>query len=145
MDFKTSIKTCFKKYGNFSGRATRSEFWFFYLFFFIVYIASMILMFGISFHFMWLWTVFVFGMIVPSFAVTARRLHDVNKSGWLQLLPMPTALLMDLLERTQEFSSLLFAIITLGLYLYLFVQYVSHGDKKDNKFGKNPYKKRKIR
>ena len=86
---------------------------------------------------------FAIGIIIPTFTVTARRLHDVNKSGWFQLLPFPTAVLSDLLENTNEFASGIFALVTLALYIYLFILYVSHGDKKNNRFGKSPYKKRK--
>ena len=143
MNFQNSIKTCFKKYFDFSGRATRSEFWYFYLFIFLTYIIFLILLIGVSLHFLWIWTVFGIGIIIPSFAVTARRLHDVNKSGWLQLIPFPSAVLMDLLEKTNEVMSGLFVLVTLALYIYLLIQYVSHGDKKNNKFGKDPYKKKR--
>ena len=144
MNFKSSITTCFiKKYANFSGRASRSEYWFFYLFFFIFYIVSMALVFVFSFYFFWLWVVFAIGIIVPSFSVAARRLHDVNKSGWFQLLPLPSVVLMELFEKSNEIASGLFALLTTGLYIYLFIQYVSHGDKKNNRFGKNPYGKKK--
>ncbi len=43
MDFQTSIKTCFKKYADFSGRASRSEFWWFELFLLIASIVAMII------------------------------------------------------------------------------------------------------
>ena len=143
MNLQNSIKTCFKKYADFSGRATRSEFWYFYLFILLSYVISIILVFGVSFHFLWIWMAFAIGIIIPTFTVTARRLHDVNKSGWFQLLPFPTAVLSDLFENTNEFASGIFALVTLALYIYLFILYVSHGDKKNNRFGKSPYKKRK--
>ena len=144
MNFQNSVKNCFQdKYADFSGRATRSEFWYFYLFLLLSYVLSIILIFFVSFKFFWVVAVFYLGIIIPSFAVTARRLHDVNKSGWLQIITFPTAFLMDFLERSNEIASGIFALVTLGLYIYLFILYVSHGDKKDNRFGKNPYKKRK--
>ena len=136
MNLQNSLKTCFKKYADFSGRATRSEFWYFYLFILLSYVISIILVFGVSFHFLWIWMAFAIGIIIPTFTVTARRLHDVNKSGWFQLLPFPTAVLSDLLENTNEFASGIFALVTLALYIYLFILYVSHGDKKNNRFGK---------
>lgn len=72
MTFGESIKTCFSNYATFSGRASRSEFWWFYLF---TVLGSTITC-GIA--------SVVF--IIPSLAVSVRRLHDIGKSGWLYLL-----------------------------------------------------------
>ena len=79
MTFQESIKLCFNKYADFSGRATRSEFWWFVLF---IILASMVLsvVSGI------LSGLFSLATIVPSLAVGARRLHDIGRSGWWQLL-----------------------------------------------------------
>ena len=66
MGFGESIKTCFNKYATFSGRASRSEFWWFQLAFFLSFftiIGGLIL-------------------LLPNMSVTVRRLHDVGKSGW---------------------------------------------------------------
>ena len=53
MDFKDSIKTCLKeKYASFSGRASRSEFWFFYLFGIVIYGICILLAVTISFKFL---------------------------------------------------------------------------------------------
>ena len=87
MDFTTSIKTCLtKKYASFSGRASRSEFWFFYLFLLIGYIMGITIVLTVSFVLYWIMGVFMMAMIIPALAVTARRLHDINRSGWWQLL-----------------------------------------------------------
>ncbi len=90
MDLQTSIKTCFNKYAIFSGRASRSEFWWFALFVFIISIIAWIIdvmIFGYSSEVTgpmgWIITV---ATALPSLAVGARRLHDINKSGWWQLL-----------------------------------------------------------
>ncbi len=90
MDFKTSIETCLlKKYKDFSGRASRSEYWYFFLFYFLVMIllniAVAILPQTIG---MLLMTVVMFGVILPSTAVAVRRLHDIDKSGWFLLLSL---------------------------------------------------------
>ncbi len=72
MGFGEAIKVCFNKYANFSGRASRAEYWWFYLFTFLVTIVTC-----------------GFGglvFIIPQYAVGARRLHDTGRSGWLQLL-----------------------------------------------------------
>ncbi len=87
--------------------------------------------------------IFILAMIIPAFAVTARRLHDINKSGWFQILPFPAAILEAVFATTSENLETLFLIIGLGLYIYLFILYCSNGDKKVNKYGKNIYKKTK--
>ena len=144
MNFKNAIKTCLKdKYANFKGRASRSEFWFFYLFLIIAY-AILISLAAISLTlFVWVFGIFALGMTIPSLAVTVRRLHDVNKSGWFVLLPLPFELVAGILERSSEDVagfSLVFTLIALGLYIYLFVLYCTGGERKNNRFGKNIYK-----
>lgn len=79
MTFVESIKTCFSKYADFSGRASRSEFWWWALFHLI---ASIML--GVISH--KLSAVFSLATLLPYLAVGARRLHDTNRSGWLQLI-----------------------------------------------------------
>lgn len=79
MNFQESIKTCFSKYTDFEGRAKRPEFWWFVLF---TLIASLIL--GVISDA--LSGIFSLLVLLPSLAVGARRLHDIGKSGWWQLL-----------------------------------------------------------
>ena len=90
MDFQTSIKTCFKKYADFSGRASRSEFWWFELFLLIGGIVTMIIdimMLGYTFEDDGpIQIIFAVVTFLPVIAVGARRLHDINRSGWWQLL-----------------------------------------------------------
>ncbi|MGZ5201191.1 MAG: DUF805 domain-containing protein [Telluria sp.] len=80
MTFSESIQTCFSKYADFNGTASRSEFWWFTLF---CWVASMLINFfgGSVASF-----IFSVATMVPGFAVGARRLHDTDRSGWLQLL-----------------------------------------------------------
>ena len=144
MNFKNAIKTCLKdKYANFKGRASRSEFWFFYLFILIGYAISFIFI-TISLNFFFIvFGILVLGVVIPSFAVAVRRLHDVNKSGSFVLLPLPFELVEGILERSSEDVagfSLVFTLIALGLYIYLFVLYCTGGERKNNRFGKNIYK-----
>lgn len=79
MDFVTAIKTVFGKYAVFNGRALRSEFWYFQLFVVIVQVVLNAILPPLA---------GVFGLVVllPGFAVGARRLHDIGRSGWWQLL-----------------------------------------------------------
>jgi|GWRWMinimDraft_6_1066014.scaffolds.fasta_scaffold06599_2 uncharacterized membrane protein YhaH (DUF805 family) len=80
MDFQTAVKTCLtKKYADFSGRASRPEFWWFVL---AQFLASAVVSVVSSL----LATVLALGLLIPSLAAGARRLHDLGKSGWLQLL-----------------------------------------------------------
>lgn len=79
MTFGESIKTCFSKYAEFSGRADRSEYWWFELFLLLVIVGAAILGETLS-------NLVTLAVLLPSLAVGARRLHDVDKSGWWQLL-----------------------------------------------------------
>lgn len=81
MNFTESIQICFKKYADFTGTASRPEFWWFFLF---CVLASFVLN-TILGSFM-LSTIFSLATLVPSLAVGARRLHETDRSGWLQLL-----------------------------------------------------------
>ena len=85
LDFGSSISICFKKYFDFKGRATRSEFWYFALFYSIVYFLISIGTISIpELHII----SFLFFLLTffPYIAVTTRRLHDRNRSGWWQLM-----------------------------------------------------------
>jgi uncharacterized membrane protein YhaH (DUF805 family) len=79
MTFQEAVKTCFTKYADFNGRASKEEFWWFFLFLFAV---------AVVLHFVsdMLGSLFSLATLVPALAVGARRLHDTDKSGWLQLI-----------------------------------------------------------
>ncbi len=79
MTFGDSISTCFSKYADFSGRASRSEFWWWVLFVILASAACQAISFKLS-------ALFSLATLLPYIAVTARRLHDTNRSGWLQLI-----------------------------------------------------------
>lgn len=75
-----------KNYAVFSGRARRSEYWYFTLFTFIFSVIFMILdaVIGVKF----LNTIYSLAVLIPSIAVGVRRMHDVDKSGWFILIPL---------------------------------------------------------
>lgn len=79
------VKKCLHNYANFNGRARRKEFWFFYLACILVSIVAQIVdkILGTGELVNGLLNL---ALIVPSLAVGARRLHDVGRSGWWQLL-----------------------------------------------------------
>ena len=115
MDLITAIKTCFKKYFVFNGRAKRSEYWWFFLFCILAGVASQLLdvvVLGQSFWVNYgpINTIVNLILIIPILSVGARRLHDTNRSGWWQLL-----------------------ILTIVGYIPLIIWLASEGKKKKNK------------
>lgn len=90
MSFSESIKSCFSNYATFSGRASRSEFWWFHLFLTIALAALTLTGPGVF---------LALALVLPAWAVGVRRLHDIDKSGW---------------------NILFYAIPGVGLILYLF-------------------------
>ena len=79
MTFQESIRVCLTKYADFTGTASRSEYWWFVLFLALGGAAAGALGDNIA-------TVFFIAAILPLLAAGARRLHDVGHSGWLQLI-----------------------------------------------------------
>jgi DNA-binding CsgD family transcriptional regulator len=78
MTFSASILVCLKKYAEFNGRASRSEFWWFTLF--ITLVASALAYLSQTFA-----NVFLIAVLLPLLAAGARRLRDTGKSAWWQL------------------------------------------------------------
>lgn len=109
MSFVDAVKLCFAKYADFEGRAKRPEYWWFALFCFV---GTLILEF-VSSYASW---AFSLATILPSLAVGARRLHDMNKSGWMQLL---------------------WLIPILG-WIYLIYVLAQPGEAADNQYGPVP-------
>jgi len=107
-----------KKYAVFSGRASRAEYWYYTLFLIIISFfmgmldAIMNAIGGVPF----LSLIFGLGTFIPSIAVSIRRLHDVDKSGWNNLLPF----------------------IPLFGSLILFYFFIKKGDEHENKYGPIP-------
>ncbi len=81
-----------KNYAGFSGRAGRKEFWMFYLVYILIFIAigivSAILPQSIGSMVSMLSVVFALALFIPTIAVSIRRLHDTDRSGWWMLLGM---------------------------------------------------------
>lgn len=85
-----------KRYAEFYGRSTRREFWCFLLFqlLFVFLVASVLPLLilhrnGDAAHIAWIIVPIALanlGLVIPTIAVTVRRLHDRNQSGWLVLL-----------------------------------------------------------
>lgn len=77
-----------KNYANFEGRARRSEYWYFTLFYYLIYIVLAVLDATMASDIGILTVVLTFGLLIPSIAVGVRRMHDVGKSGWYILIPI---------------------------------------------------------
>lgn len=79
MNFMQAIQSCLSQYATFSGRATRPEFWWFFLFQILaLMVAGMLGDVAYS--------ILALLLLLPALAVGTRRLHDVGRSGWWQLL-----------------------------------------------------------
>jgi len=88
MNFQDAIRSGFRNYVTFSGRASRSEYWYWVLFALLVAIAGSIID-----H-----TIFPFAstgpiegltslvLFLPGLAVSMRRLHDIDRTGWWWLI-----------------------------------------------------------
>ncbi|MBE8727474.1 DUF805 domain-containing protein [Flavobacterium sp. KB82] len=80
-------KVVFENYANFDGRARRREYWMFVLGYYVLifvlaFVSAIVPIVGPL-----VLAVGVLGVIVPSIAVSVRRMHDVGKSGWYCLIP----------------------------------------------------------
>ena len=110
-----------KNYAVFNGRAGRSEYWLFYLFNILILIAFIVLdnLIGTSHHeggIGWLSGFYLLFVLLPSLAVTVRRLHDTDRAGWWCLV---------------------FLIPVIGLLVWLFMM-IDEGTRGENRYGSNP-------
>jgi len=88
MNFTQAITSGFQNYVNFSGRAVRSEYWFWTLFTILVSIVAGLIDLALfrSLDFSPLQSLVGLGLLLPSLAVSIRRLHDLDRTGWWFLL-----------------------------------------------------------
>ena len=94
MSFSQAVSSVLlNKYATFSGRARRSEYWWWYLFVTIVYIVAGILdnAIGLTYSDLtlgggWIATIAAIVFLIPNLAVAVRRLHDTGRSGWWLLI-----------------------------------------------------------
>ena len=140
MEFGESIKVCFNKFADFTGRARRSEYWWFYLFTQLI-------------------GTFTCGLgslvcLIPMMAVTVRRLHDTNRSGWWYFLPLivmvvgmcffiPLVIAGDVnknewMTGTGAVIYLISMLVVLAISIMLIVFCVQDGDRDINKYGPSP-------
>ena len=110
MGIMDAVRSCFQNYANFYGRARRSELWLFSLFNFLISCLSFI---PYVVFFVWFYGIVV---LVPSLAVSVRRLHDIGKPG----------------------SYLLFCLIPFVGWILLLVWFVQDSEPGGNIYGPNP-------
>ena len=113
MNFIESIQTCYKKFFDFSGRASKSEFWWFQLYAIIIYALMFVFQGDLSI----LFSIITIANAIPNYAASVRRLHDTDKSGWMVLI----------------------SVIPL-IGLIIFVLLMRDGSKGKNRFGPKPKK-----
>lgn len=106
------------KYAVFTGRARRAEYWYFALANILIYIALWILNAVPVIRILSSTALFIYGiaMIVPTVAVSVRRLHDTGRSGWW----------------------LLIGLIPIVGAIVLLIFYVTEGTPGENEYGPNP-------
>ena len=80
--FLSAFKDCIK----FDGRARRSEFWFFALFSYLIYLVIKLI--DIAMHTVIFTDLYYLVMLLPAVALSVRRMHDTNKSWWYFLIPV---------------------------------------------------------
>ncbi len=85
MSFKEAIQSVFSNYATFSGRARRSEYWYFVLFNLIISVVLGLLA-NVSSVFSIVSGLYSLAVLIPGLAVCVRRLHDTGKSGWFMFL-----------------------------------------------------------
>ena len=115
MSFQDAIVTCFRKYIDFTGRARRSEYWWFMLFTGLC--GGLIsALFGNENGYSLLGSLFELAVFLPSLAVTWRRMHDIGKGGLWGLID----------------------IIPLVGWIFLLVWTTRNSQPGPNRFGPNP-------
>ena len=117
MNFVQAISSVFRNYVGFSGRAPRSEYWYWVLFTIIVSICLSILDQAVfpDMDARPLASIFSLATLLPSLAVAARRLHDIDRTGWWILI----------------------AFTVIGI-IVLIVWFCQRGPAGPNRFGPDP-------
>lgn len=113
MNFLESIQTCYKKFFDFSGRASKSEYWWFQLYNAIIYVLTFVFQGDLTL----LFSILIIANIIPIWAAAVRRVHDSDKSGWMVLISV---------------------IPIIGLYVIVLL--IQDGSKGKNRFGAKPKK-----
>lgn len=139
-----------KRYAQFSGRAPRAEYWWFYLATIVVAVVTEVIDRAVGSEIGILGTVTSLGLLIPTLAVTVRRLHDTGRSGWWLLAAiLPAAIfgfeasqatLAGTVDSWDPSLSTLIAIFAFAIVcLIIFVFTLVRGTEGPNKFGPDPF------
>ncbi len=145
MGFREAVSHVFHNYANFNGRARRSEYWYFYLFNWLLGVAVTVLMYvcgGIGLVGLGndsaaaaggaltaaaivqlLYFLYVLAAIIPNIAVSCRRLHDIGRSG----------------------AYLLIGFVPVVGWIFLLIWSLQDGDPGDNRYGESPKAAARVR
>ena len=135
MGFIESISSGFNNYFNFNGRSSKSAFWYFLLFEFIYFFIAGILLgavgandetVGLAIF------VLILPVMIPGIALTARRIHDFNQSGWMQCIFIPGFFADEFLG-----TGYVLYLLTFALFAFYCSQKSTNGK---NRFGVKPKK-----
>lgn len=131
MSFGNSITEVYARYFGFKGRAVRSEFWWYVLFLGVIgAVAGFVPVLG---------AVWFLANLSPMLAVSTRRLQDIDRTGWWQLLPVVA---LPVLLAGWMFSSqtvlMIGGIAALLAYVPLVIWFTLDGTEGTNRFGKDP-------
>ena len=149
LTFVQAVKICvFKKPFNWKDRASRSEFWWFNLFAFLVELAlgilSVIPILGIIVGFLGFFVSIALWWL--TLMASIRRLHDKDKSGFFLLLPTGALLLILVMSmivvstRSETLATITYItfILPFAASIYLLVLFVTRGTIGQNRFGQDP-------
>jgi uncharacterized membrane protein YhaH (DUF805 family) len=139
MDLVEFFTDGLKKYADFSGRATRKQYWMFSLAYFILYLIFSVADIWVGTGGL-LGTAFSLVCSVPLLSIGARRLHDAGHSGWWQLLPVVTLLpvvgFVGMLFLDDPMVEWLYGSLALWLAAnVVLVIFLSQASREDNKYG----------
>lgn len=141
MNFQQSVTTCMRKYATFTGRASRSEYWWFFLFFVLIYLVA-------RFSGETAELIALLVLLLPFLAVNFRRLHDVGRSGWWYWMPPALITAGDILIwRIGRGIAVIDIFVFLGLFSLAVMIYwmVSPGDTEANRYGEPPIEGPQVR
>ena len=151
MSFGEAIKSVFSKYATFSGRARRSEYWYFALFNFLIGLVLAIIGKMLPFLAI-LSSLYGLAILIPGIAISVRRLHDIGKSGWTMLIYLIPAIIYGVLlsimlikhfegEEPNLTLYIIFGIITFITFVLaiVFIVWMCRDSQPgENKWGPNP-------
>lgn len=141
MNFGTAISRCFNRYATFAGRARRAEYWYFVLFTWLGGVIASILdaFTGVASAVGVLNGIFSLLIILPSLAVSVRRMHDLDRSGWWLLAPSAGIVTAGLGAGLDNAPVLVIGgLAALGLCVYFVILVCSRGTAGPNRYGEDP-------